>query len=115
MTWRLGTTLALSAWVAALGCGPIEYMSQVTRKAATAVEAARQVGAERLAPYEYTGAVEYLHKAREVASHAQYQIAIEYGRRSEELAAKARDVAVQRAREPAPPAPAAPPAPGSGP
>ncbi|HJZ85825.1 MAG TPA: hypothetical protein VKN99_11675 [Polyangia bacterium] len=80
-------------------------MSQVTRKAAYAVEAARAVGADKLAPYEYTSAVEYLHKAREEASYAQFQFAIAFGHKSEDMAEKARLLALERARE----QPAAPP------
>mgnify|MGYP001351148654 FL=1 len=44
-------------------CGPIEYVSTVTRTATSAVDEARAVDAERLAPYWWTRAVEYLHKA----------------------------------------------------
>ncbi len=85
--------------LAAAGCGPIEYMSQVTRRATTAVEAARAVNADKLAPYEFTTAVEYLHKAREEASYAQYQVAIAYGHRAEDAAEKARVLAIERSRE----------------
>jgi len=87
--------LALMTGVVAAGaaCGPIEYVSQVSDKASHAVEAAKRAGAERAAPYEYTAAVAYLHKAREEGGYAEYQIAIEYGRRSEELAEKALAIA----------------------
>jgi hypothetical protein len=82
--------------VSALGCGPVEYISQVGNKAASAVSAAKLASAERYAPYEYTAAEEYLHKAREEASHAEYQDAIEYGRKAEELANRARAITVER-------------------
>ena len=93
------------AWLASLvlsivACGPVEYLSQVTRKAASAVEAARAANAETLAPYEYTSAVEYLHKAREEASSAQFQPAIRFGHKAEEMAERARRLAAQRAQEP---------------
>jgi hypothetical protein len=52
------------------GCGPVEYVSQVSRRATTALAQARNEGAERLAPYEYTAASEYLNKAREEAARA---------------------------------------------
>ena len=78
------------------GCGPIEYINQVGNKAASAVSAAKLAQADRYAPYEYTAAEEYLHKAREEAGHAEYQDAIEYGRRSEDLANRARAIAVAR-------------------
>src|SRR5438105_3103132 len=69
-----------------LGCGPVEYINQVGNKAASAVSAAKLASAERYAPYEYTAAEEYLHKAREEAGHAEYQEAIEYGRKAVDLA-----------------------------
>jgi hypothetical protein len=98
--------LALGAIAAALcaasaGCGPIEYISQVTNKAASAVDAAKLAQAERYAPYEYTAATEYLHKAREEAGYAQYQDAIEFGRRAEELADRARAIAKEKLSQPA--------------
>jgi hypothetical protein len=78
------------------GCGPIEYINQVSVKAASAVSAAKLAQADRYAPYEYTAAEEYLHKAREEASYSEYQEAIEYGRKAEELANKGRAIAVAR-------------------
>jgi hypothetical protein len=82
--------------VATLGCGPVEYINQVGNKAASAVSAAKLASADRYAPYEYTAAEEYLHKAREEAGHAEYQDAIEYGRKAEELANRARAITVER-------------------
>jgi hypothetical protein len=81
---------------AALGCGPVEYINQVGNKAASAVSAAKLASADRYAPYEYTAAEEYLHKAREEAGHAEYEDAIEYGRKAEELANRARAITVER-------------------
>jgi hypothetical protein len=78
------------------GCGPIEYINQVGNKAASAVAAAKLAQADRYAPYEYTAAEEYLHKAREEAGYAEYEDAIEYGRKSEEMANRARAIAVAR-------------------
>ena len=82
--------------VSLLGCGPVEYINQVGNKAASAVSAAKLASAERYAPYEYTAAEEYLHKAREEAGHAEYGDAIEYGRKAEELANRARAITVER-------------------
>ncbi|HZL19083.1 MAG TPA: DUF4398 domain-containing protein [Polyangia bacterium] len=84
------------------GCGPVEYINQVGNRAASAVSAAKLAQADRYAPYEYTAAEAYLHKAREEAGHAEYEDAIEYGRKAEELAKRARAITVDRlAREPA--------------
>jgi len=84
--------LLVSLWA----CGPVEYINQVGNKAASAVSAAKLASAERYAPYEYTAAEEYLHKAREEAGHAEYQDAIEYGRKAEDLANRARAITVDR-------------------
>jgi hypothetical protein len=91
-----GLVLAVAASLSGSGCGPIEYINQVGNKAASAVSAAKLASADRYAPYEYTAAEEYLHKAREEAGHAEYQDSIEYGRRSEELANRARAIAIAR-------------------
>jgi hypothetical protein len=88
--------LAPAACVLALGCGPVEYINQVSNRAASAVSSAKLASAERYAPYEYTAAQEYLHKAREEAGYAQYQDAIEYGHRAEDYANRARAIAIQR-------------------
>ena len=83
------------------GCGPIEYLNQVASKAASAVAAAKQAEADRYAPYEYTAAEEYLHKAREEAGYAQYQDSIEYGHKAEDMAHRARAIALNHLSQPA--------------
>jgi len=92
----LSLTAATALLVSVVGCGPIEYINQVGIKAASAVSAAKLAQADRLAPYEYTSAEEYLHKAREEASYAEYEEAIEFGRKAEEMANKGRAIAVSR-------------------
>jgi hypothetical protein len=108
-----GAVLFTLATPTAGGCGPIEYLNQVSSKAATAVVAAKKAQADRYAPYEYTAAEEYLHKAREEAGYAEYQDAIEYGHKAEDLAMRARAIAMSRLNAPA--AAEAAPAPASGP
>jgi hypothetical protein len=75
-------------------------VSQVTQSAAREVAAAKSAQADKYAPYEYTMAVEYLHKAREEAGYADYQSAIRFGKRSEESAKKAREIALEQAALP---------------
>jgi hypothetical protein len=94
-----GAVAFLLATLTAGGCGPIEYLNQVASKAASAVAAAKQAEADRYAPYEYTAAEEYLHKAREEGGYAEYQVAIEYGRRAEDLANRARAIAISKQAE----------------
>jgi hypothetical protein len=118
-------------WIASLAasaaCGPVTYIAQVSRGASGDVAAARAANAERYAPYEYTAAVEYLHKAREEEGYADHQAAVHFGKLASDYAQKAREIALAQAATGAPPPspppmgdtenespPAAPPAPGTG-
>ncbi len=69
----------LTTTVLTTGCGPIEYLTVVTFEASKAVQEAKASRAPELAPYEYTAAVEYLHKAREVGGYARYEEAARFG------------------------------------
>jgi hypothetical protein len=89
--------VALAVCVA-WGCGPVNYISQVSFKASSAVEAARAAQAERYAPYEYTSAVEYLHKAKEEAGYADHQAAVRFGQKAEEMAEKAKKLALEASK-----------------
>ena len=62
--------------VIAAGCGPIESLV-VIGDAKVSLEAARVADAEKLSPFEFRAAQEYLHKAREEMHLADYQMAIE--------------------------------------
>jgi hypothetical protein len=75
------------------GCGPVQYVSQVTQRASTELAAARSANADKLAPYEFTTAELYLHKAREEAGYSDYQAAIRFGKKAELMARKARRLA----------------------
>jgi hypothetical protein len=82
----------LRCWVLAMSlaaCGPIAYVNQVTRSAATSVEAAKAVEAEKFAPYWWTRATEYLHKARERAARADFQGANRFGKLATDAAQQA--------------------------
>lgn len=91
-------------WVIALallsGCGPIQYIKQVPYDASEKVDHARSLQAEKYSPYWWTRAVVYLHMAREVAAHADYQGANHFGRLSSEAAEKAAEEAEIAARDP---------------
>ncbi|MCA9602185.1 MAG: DUF4398 domain-containing protein [Polyangiales bacterium] len=88
--------LALVAFVAA-GCGPVTYTMRVS-DAVEAVEAAEQAGALELAPYEYHTARTYLDRARDLASEAEYGLAVRYADTAKDAARKATDVARVRAQ-----------------
>lgn len=93
----MGRRLTLFALLAGLAaCGPIAYVNEVTRRADDAVDAARRAEADKLAPYWWTRANEYLHKARENAARADFQGANRFGR----LAAEAAQQAMVDAKDP---------------
>ncbi len=84
--------------VAAIGCGPVAYINQVTLHADDAVEAAHAAHADKYSPYYWTRATQYLHMARVVAAHADYQGANRFGRLATEAAVKAKAEAEDPAR-----------------
>ena len=91
--------LAIGAVGGLAGCGPIEYITIVTFEASRSVNEAKTVKAADLAPYEYTAAVEYLHKAREVGGYARYHEAIEFGKKARDFGRDAIKLSRERASE----------------
>jgi hypothetical protein len=79
-------------------CGPSLYTFNAI-PASSAVEQARVANAAEHAPYEFFIAQSYLDKAREEAAEANYQDAIRFAERANELGTKARDMAQRRMRE----------------
>ena len=86
--------------LALTACGPVAYVSEVTRKASDRVEKARAAEADKYAPYYWTRAREYLHKARERAAYADYQGANRFGRLASEAADLAEQAAVEAKKDP---------------
>jgi hypothetical protein len=80
--------LATLAGLASAGCGNTLYVFRVNA-AANRLEEAKQLGAEKLAPYEYYYAAEHLNKARSEAAEADYSDAINLAEIAEEHAEKA--------------------------
>lgn len=74
-------------------CGPVSYLTVVAHRAARAVKEAKAVNAEKLAPYEYWSATEYLRMAREKAAYAYYELAYDYGKKAEDMAKAAQNLA----------------------
>jgi len=85
-----------------LGCGPVQYVGQVSGRAKAALIDAQLADADRFAPYEYGKARAYETKAREEAAESSFELAIAYGRRAEEFARRAQVVARERAARRAP-------------
>jgi hypothetical protein len=93
--------LALLAIATLAACGPIQSTAALI-DADVEIEAARAAGAAQASPYEFTGAVAYLEKAREVTGYSQYEAGARFARKSAELARAARKNAVEssnKARE----------------
>ncbi len=70
------------------GCGNTIYAFKAN-SAANKVEEAHELGAEKLAPYEYFYAKQHLEKAEEEAAEADYSDAINLAEASEDYADKA--------------------------
>ena len=70
------------------GCGGTLYAVQVNA-AASKVEQAKELGAEKLATYEYYYAREHLTKAMSDAAEGDYSDAIDFAELAEEFADKA--------------------------
>jgi hypothetical protein len=97
----LKRTLMVALVVGLAGCGPIEYITIVTFEASRSVAAAKGVHADKLAPYEFTAAMEYLHKARELGGFARYHQSVEFGRKSRDFGHQAFEIARGRGQRPA--------------
>jgi len=70
------------------GCGGVLYAVEATTAAAR-LEEAKELGAERLAPFEYYYAQEHMTKAMEEASQGDYSDALNLANTAEEYAQKA--------------------------
>ncbi len=114
------------AWVVACaagvaGCGPIQSTAFIV-DADVQLEAARAADAARLAPYEFTSAEAYLHKAREEVGYADYEVAIDFAGKGAKFAREAKEKSMAAKAEgalpaapganfPPPPPPPPPPVP----
>ncbi|OJH41031.1 DUF4398 domain-containing protein [Cystobacter ferrugineus] len=91
--------LVLLAVAGALsGCGPIKSTSHLL-DAEVQIQAARTAGAETLAPYEWTAANLYIHKAREEVSYSDYQSGVDFAEKAARYAAEAREKALAVAND----------------
>lgn len=86
--------------LAPAACGPVGYISQVTRTASTAVDEARALNAAKYSPYWWTRAVEYLHQARVEAAAADFEAANRFGRLATAAAEQAKADSIRRSSDP---------------
>jgi len=84
--------VAAVALGALLGCGPVQSTAYLL-DAEAQLESARSAGAEKYAPYEWTAAQLYLHKAREEVGKSAYQEAIDFADKASKYASRARAAA----------------------
>ncbi|MCO4761031.1 MAG: DUF4398 domain-containing protein [Myxococcales bacterium] len=84
--WLLGIGLSLSA------CGPVTTASVIADAEHDLAEV-RGLDGDKNAPYEYTKAASYLHKAKELQGHGLYEQSGTYARRSRVMSEKALEVA----------------------
>lgn len=102
MRLRLALFAALLALAPLAGCGPIQSTGALI-DADVEIEGARAAGASTAAPLEFHSAEAYLHKARELAGHAQYESATTFASKARELAKEAhKKAAAASQREQAP-------------
>ncbi|MBM7117962.1 DUF4398 domain-containing protein [Archangium primigenium] len=91
--------LAVVAVAGALcGCGPVKSTSHLL-DAEVQIQAARTAGAEKLAPYEWTAANLYIHKAREEVGFSDYQAGVDFSVKASRFATEAREKALSVANE----------------
>lgn len=84
--------VATALLVLGAGCGSVTAAGSIS-DAEHDLDEARGLQAEENAPYEYTRAATYLHKAKEMRGIGQYEQASDYARLSQAAAEKALDVA----------------------
>lgn len=93
---RLSVLVAAVSLLAA--CGPVKSTSNLL-DAEVQIQAARTAGAEKLAPYEWTAANLYLHKAREEVGYSDYQAGVDFAVKASRFANEAREKAMAAAAE----------------
>ena len=84
----LTTLLLLASAIASTGCGNTIYAVQAST-ASSRLQEAEELGAAKLAPYEYYTARQHMRKAQEEAADADYSDAINFAETAEEFAMKA--------------------------
>ncbi|MGC4115538.1 MAG: DUF4398 domain-containing protein [Myxococcales bacterium] len=116
MQLPLGRSAAiiLGAALSGLGlaaCGPTQSTALIM-DGDVQLEAARMADAPKLAPYEFTAAEAYLHKAREEQGYSDFEVSIDFGRKAVKFAQEAKKKAMAAKAEGAlPNVPTLPPPP----
>lgn len=94
MLCRSARLILPGALLAALtACGPVQSTAFLL-DAEVQIEAARTAQADKLAPYEWTLANLYIHKAREEVGYSDFEAAVDFARKASLNANEARKVAM---------------------
>jgi hypothetical protein len=103
---RLSVALMLCSAAAALsGCGPVQSTAYLL-DAEVALESAKTAGADRYAPYEFTSAQLYIHKAREEVGYSDFEVGVTFAQKAAKFASEAREKAMSQNKDiPPPPLP----------
>ena len=96
--WPIRLLLLALAAVVLGACGPTKSTALIL-DADVQLEAARTAGADKLAPYEYTAAGQYLHKAREEQGYSDFEVAIDFAQKALDNAVKAKKKAMEATAE----------------
>lgn len=97
------TGLGVGLWALA-ACGPVQSTSFLL-DAEVQIEAAHTAGADKYAPYEWTAANLYIHKAREEVGYSNFETGVAYAGKASKYANDARSKAMAAARAETPAAP----------
>jgi hypothetical protein len=89
---------AVIALVGFAACGPVQSTAHLL-DADVQLEAARTAQADKLAPYEWTAANLYLHKAREEVGYADFEQAVSYASKAAKFATAARELAMKSVKK----------------
>lgn len=90
------TVLAVAVAGVLAGCGPVRSTANIL-DAEVQIQAARTAGAEKEAPYEWTAANLYIHKAREEVAYSDYQAGVNFAVKASKFANEAREKAMASA------------------
>lgn len=101
---HLLSACVLVAAVVVSGCGPIQSTSYLL-DADVALQSAKTAGADKYAPYEYTSAALYLHKAREEVGYSDFEVAVAFAQKASKYANEAREKAMSIAKDSSSPPP----------
>ena len=89
--------LAVAVCSAVSACGPLQSTAYLL-DAEVQIEAARTAGADKLAPYEWTAANLYIHKAREEVGDSDFETGVDYAGKAQKFAREAREKSLAAAK-----------------